>query len=161
MSDLSPATVRYRERLSPSLWVLASAAVSAPMVALVLAPVDATLGLVLGILVGIGVIALLVAASPVVAVEAGELRLGRAHVPVSLLGEPIALTGDEAREARGPGLGRDSWHLLRGGIDGLVRVPLDDPDDPVRAWVFSTRTPDRVVAALRRAQNAESPAQQG
>lgn len=154
MSDLSPATVTYRERLSPSLWVLVSAAVSAPMVALVLAPMDATAGLALGLLVGVAVIALLIAASPVVAVAGGELRLGRAHVAVDLLGAPVALDGDEARQARGPGLGRDSWHLLRGGIDGVVRVPLEDPEDPVAEWVFSSRTPQRVVAAIERAQRA-------
>jgi len=154
MSDLSPATVTYRERLSPSLWVLVSAAVIAPMIALVLAPLDATLGLALGIIAGILVVALLVAASPVIAVTGGELHLGRAHIPVELLGDAVALTGPEAREARGPGLRRNAWHLLRGGIDGVVRVTVADPHDPVSEWVFSSRTPERVIAALRRAQNA-------
>ena len=37
-------------------------------------------------------------------------------------------------------------------VDGVVAVRVDDDRDPVREWVFSTRTPDRVIAAIRRAQ---------
>jgi hypothetical protein len=43
--------------------------------------------------------------------------------------------------------------MFRGGIDPVVRVPVLDPGDPVTEWVFSTRTPDRVVAAITRAQS--------
>ena len=58
----------YRERLSPSLWVLVSAAVAAPMAALVFVPIDTTLALVVGALVGVAIVALLIAGSPVVEV---------------------------------------------------------------------------------------------
>lgn len=142
----------YRERLSPSLWVLAGAAMTAPMVALVFTPIDPTLALAAGVLVAVAVTAGLVFASPVVTVRDGELRVGAAHVPVSLLGEPEVATGEDARALRGPGLSRTAWHMLRPGIDGIVRVPLHDPDDPVTEWVFATRTPDRVAAAIRRAR---------
>ena len=43
-------------------------------------------------------------------------------------------------------------HLIRGGIDGVVIVAITDPDDPAPSWVLSTRTPDRLAAAVRRAQ---------
>lgn len=142
----------YRERLGPSLWFLVSAALAGPMAALVLAPIDTTFALLIGAAVAVAVVILLVAAAPVVEVRNGELRAGRAHIDVALLGEPDALAGDEARHARGPGLDPRSWHLIRGGIDGVVVVPVIDPDDPAPVWVVSTRTPDRLVAALRHAQ---------
>ncbi|MFT4213533.1 MAG: DUF3093 domain-containing protein [Microbacterium sp.] len=146
----------YRERLSPSLWTLLSAAVVAPMVALVFAPLVPTLALAVGVLAAVAFIALLVLLSPVVAVRGGELLVGRAHIPVDLLGEPAALTGDGARAARGPELSRTAWHLLRGGIDPVVRIPVLDEGDPVTEWVFSTRAPDRVIAAIRRARSAST-----
>ncbi|PZU46139.1 MAG: DUF3093 domain-containing protein [Microbacterium sp.] len=149
-----PGAVSYRERLSPSLWTLLCAAVAAPMVALVFVPLDATVALIAGVAVALAIIAALVASAPVIEVRDGELRVGRAHIPVSLLGSGEALSGIEAREARGPGLPRTAWHQLRGGIDGLVRVEVTDDRDPVTHWVFSTRTPDRVLAAIRRAQRA-------
>jgi hypothetical protein len=102
--------------------------------------------------VAVGVIALLIALSPVIEVDGGRLRAGRAHIDVRFLGEPSPHVGEDARTQRGPGLDSRSWHLIRGGIDGIVVVPLDDPDDPVPSWVISTRTPDRLAAALRRAK---------
>lgn len=142
----------YRERLGPSLWILVSAAVAGPMAALVFVPIDTTIALIAGALVGVAVVALLVAGSPVVALEDGVLRAGRAHIDVSLLGDPVGLSAEEARTARGAGLDPRAWHVIRGGIDGIVVVPVVDPDDPTPAWVISTRTPDRLVAAVRRAQ---------
>lgn len=149
-----PAAADYRERLSPSLWALVSAAVGGPMVALVFTPIDATLALVIGALVGVALVAALIVAAPIVAVADGELRVGRARIDVADLGEPAGVSGEDARQARGPGLSRDAWHLLRGGVDGVVRVPVQDAEDPVTEWVFSSRTPERVVAAIRRAQSA-------
>lgn len=145
-------TSDYRERLSPSLWTLVAAALCGPMAALAFTPIDTTLALVAGAVVGIGVVAALVAAAPVVEVAGGELRAGVAHIDVALLGDPVATTGEDARQARGPGLDRRAWMLLRGGIPGVVTVAVDDADDPVPAWVISTRTPDRLAAAIRRAQ---------
>lgn len=142
----------YRERLGPSLWVLVSAAVAGPMAALVFAPIDTTLALVVGAVVGVGVIALLVAASPVVEVRDGMLRAGRAVIDVGFLSEPSVVTGEAARHARGTGLNPRSWHVIRGGIDGIVAVAVTDPDDPTPMWVISSRTPDRLAAAIRHAQ---------
>lgn len=142
----------YRERLSPSLWVLVAAAVCGPMAALVVVPIWATGALLVGAVVAIGIVAMLIAVAPVVEVSDGVLRAGRAHIEVSFLGEPVATSGDEARYARGPGADRRSWMLLRGSIPGIVTVAVTDPDDPTPAWVIATRTPDRLAAAIRRAQ---------
>ena len=146
------ASPDYRERLSPSLWTLLSAAVAAPMTALVFAPIDATVSLLVGLLTAAALLAALVLLAPVVEVRGGELRVGRARIPVGYLGEAEPFTGDEARQLRGPALPRTAWHLLRGGIDGKVVAR-----DPVGEWVFSSRTPDRVCAAIRRAQRAGVP----
>jgi hypothetical protein len=112
---------------------------------------------VVGGLVGLGAVTLLIALSPRIVVGDGMLRAGRAHIDVSLLGRPVALVGEEARAARGPGLDARGWHLIRGGIDGLVVVADIDPDDPVSAWTISSRTPDRLAAAIAREQATPRP----
>jgi hypothetical protein len=153
--ELRPSVgATYRERLGPSLWTLIGAAVVAPMAALVFAPLDTTLALIIGAATGLAFIVLLVVASPVVEVKDGMLRAGRARIEIGLLGEPLIHRGEEARYARGPGLLPRSWHVIRGGIDGLVVVPVLDDDDPTPEWVISSRTPDRLAAALRRARLA-------
>ncbi|MFC6325802.1 DUF3093 domain-containing protein [Microbacterium koreense] len=157
MASTNTATssaVRYRERLSPSLWVLAAAAVCGPMAALVFAPIDTTLALIAGAAVAVAVVLALVFGSPVVGVERGMLRAGRARIPVDLTGDPVELRGEQARHARGSGLDPRSWHVIRGGIDGVVVVPILDPDDPAPVWVISTRTPDRLASALKRTRTS-------
>lgn len=144
--------VEYRERLSPSLWALVAAAVCGPMAAVVFSPLDTTLALFIGLIVSVGIVAALLALAPVVEVSEGELRAGRAHIPVDLLGVPSGVVAEEARTARGSGLDHRAWHVIRGGIDGIVTVPVTDPDDPTPYWVVSTRTPDRLIAAIQRAQ---------
>lgn len=146
------ARSRYRERLSPSLWLLVTVALAGPMVALIFVPVGATVALVAGVAVSALLVAVFILLTPVVSVEDGVLRAGRAHIDVSHLGDPIALTGEDAKNARGTGLPARGWHLIRGGIDGVVVVPNDDAADPVAVWTISTRTPDRLAAALRAAQ---------
>jgi hypothetical protein len=126
------------------------------MAALVLSPFDTTIALVAGATVGIAIVGLLVLASPILEVGGGELRAGRAHIGVEFLGAPEVHTGDAARHARGAGLDPRGWHLIRGGIDGVVVLPVTDPDDPTAAWTISSRTPDRLAAAVRQAQATRS-----
>jgi hypothetical protein len=150
----NPATdarPRYRERLAPGLPLLVTVALAGPMVSLIFVPVGATVALVVGAAVSALLVAGFIVATPVVSVEESTLRAGRAHIDVRFLGEPVALTGDDARQARGPGLPARGWHLIRGGIDGIVVVPNTDQDDPVESWTISTRTPDRLAAAIRAA----------
>lgn len=157
MQNPTPDTlVRYRERLSPSLWLLVTAAVAGPMVALTLTPLGSLPALLTGAGAAVLLIAALIAASPAVRVTGTVLRAGKAHIDARWLGTGVALVGDDAREARGTALPARGWHLIRGGIDGVVVVQNTDPNDPVTSWTISTRTPDRLLAAIRDAQKAAS-----
>jgi hypothetical protein len=144
----------YRERLSPSLWAIVSAAVVAPMAALVFVPLDKTVALVAGVAVAIAVVVFMISGAPVIELRDGVLHAGRARIDVSLLSDPQEFTGEDARRARGQDLDPRDWHVIRGGMDGVVRMAVEDPDDPTPHWVISTRTPDRLAAAIRRAQTA-------
>lgn len=154
MQNIDPDTrIRYRERLSPSLWLLVTVALAGPMVALIAVPAGSTIALVAGAAVSALLVIAVIAVTPVVTVEDDILRAGRAHIEVRHLGTPTPLIAEDARQARGPGLPARGWHLIRGGIDGLVVVPNIDPDDPVDAWTISSRTPDRLAAAIIAAQH--------
>ncbi len=145
------ARPEYRERLAPSLRLLATVALAGPMVSLIFVPVGSTFALVIGCVVSAILVVAFIAMTPVIRVDGTTLRAGRAHIDSRHLAEPVALIGEEARHARGPGLPANGWHLIRGGIDGIVVVPNTDPDDPVAVWTISTRTPDRLAAAIRAA----------
>jgi hypothetical protein len=155
MQNRTPQTrPAYRERLSPSLWLLVTVALTGPVASLIFVPVSPTFALVFGVLATPLFVAIFIVLAPAVRVDGSILRSGRAHIDTRFLGEPIALTGEAARAARGPELPGRGWHLIRGGIDGVVVVPNIDPDDPVDTWTISTRTPDRLAAAIRASQPA-------
>jgi len=156
-TDSSPARTRsprpvYRERLAPSLRILCAAAIIAPMISLVFVRINDVVSLALGVAAAALLIGLLILLAPVVSVSGNEVRAGRAHIDVAHLDEAIALTGDEAKSSRGARLDPRGWYLIRGGIDGIVLVKNTDPDDPVSTWTISSRTPDRLAAAIMRAK---------
>jgi len=146
---MTDTRTRYRERLSPSLWLLVTAAVAAPMLALTFTPLGSLPALLIGAAAALLIIAALIASSPRIRIDGTVLRAGRAHIDARWLGEVEEFTGEAARTARGSALPANGWHLIRGGIDGIVVVQNIDPDDPVTSWTISTRTPDRLGAAIR------------
>jgi len=142
----------YSERLTPSLWLLVTIALLGPMVTLTIAPFNSTVALVIGGVVSLGLVTLSILASARLRVVGTVLHAGRAHIDVSWLGEPQEVSGEQAKAKRTHDFARNGWHLLRGGIDGMVVIPVTDPDDPARSWTISSRTPDRLAAAIRTAQ---------
>jgi Protein of unknown function (DUF3093) len=146
--------VGYRERLVPGPGTIAACLLLLPAVLLVLLPFSRVGGVTAAILLTATTIVGLIVSAPVVAVEHGMLRAGRARIDVHLTGEAEALHGDDARTARGTSLDARAWTVLRPWVDGVVRVPLLDPADPAPYWVVATRHPEELAAALARAREA-------
>src|SRR5262249_11500195 len=78
-----------------------------------------------------------------------ELRVGAAHVPVSV----IARSAEGPKTAKSAALGRQldpaAYVVHRAWVGPMVLLILDDPDDPTPYWLVSCRHPDKVLAALR------------
>ncbi len=139
----------HRERLwpSPAAWLLPVLAAAFTGVALL--PVDRLVALLAAVAAAAAAAALLVRASAVVEVSREHgLRAGRAVLPASAIGGAEAARGPRARALRGPELDARTHLVLRGWVDPVVLVTLDDPDDPTPAWLVSTREPERLAAAL-------------
>jgi Protein of unknown function (DUF3093). len=138
----------YRERLwpGPGLWICCLVAGAA--LGLVVWPASAPLAPVVGVLTTLLLFGCLVLASPVVEVAEGELRAGRAHIPLDQLGSREALDAEATRAALGPDLDARAFVLVRGWVPSGVRLEVVDPRDPTPYWFVSTRRPDRLLAAL-------------
>lgn len=83
-------------------------------------------------------------------VGGGELRAGRAHVPLRFVGEPEPLDAAATRRAAGVEADARAYLLLRPYLKRAVRVPITDPADPTPYWLLSTRRPGAVADAIRR-----------
>ncbi len=85
-----------------------------------------------------------------VQVAGGELRVGKASVPLRHIGRVETVTKQDKQEALGPQLDPEAYLMHRGWIGPLVRVEITDPEDPTPYWIFSARHPDKLVTALGR-----------
>lgn len=144
--------MEYSERLwpSPPTWLVAPGLGAGA--ALILLPVSSAVAVVGAVVVTALAGWALVAASPRIEVTAGQLRAGRAHVPVDVLGEATWADGEEARLERGPRLDARAYLCIRGWVRPVVRIPLDDPADPTPYWLVSSRRPAELAAALAAAR---------
>lgn len=144
----NPAQARFSERLLPGpggwIGVVAFAAVMGVALSVVspaAAVVTGLVALAAGVLVAW-------AYSPVVAVRDGELVAGKAHIPVSLLGEVTVLDRAGVLRAMGTEWDPRAFACLRTWAGGGVRVEVTDPADPAPYWIVSSRRPHDLAAAL-------------
>ena len=144
----------YSEKLNPPIGLTISTLLLIPGFALMLGPFNWYLAFVIGVAVTIAVNVLLYNFSPSIVVTDTELVLGKAVIPLSVLSNPIAKTGDDAFKARGPELTPDTYFQIRGGIDPVVSVENIDPEDPYNKVLISTRHPENLVDALASAVKA-------
>jgi hypothetical protein len=119
-----------------------------PASILVLAPVSPLAGIVTAIVLYLGIVTLLVLASPVIEVGDARLRAGRAAIDLALVGRAEGFTPAEAIAQRGTKLDARAWLMIRGWIGPVVRVPIIDDADPVPYWLVSTRHPAELAAAI-------------
>lgn len=154
-AGLTAAT--HDEKLWPSVGMWLLVPLLAVGVSVSLLPVGLLVTAV-GVLVAVSlaVTGLLLAAAPVRVID-GRFVAGPASIPVTLLGRPEPLHGEDARHARGPGLDARAYLLLRGWVQPMLRVPVLDPDDPTPYWLVATRRPDDLARAIEAARGAASP----
>lgn len=140
----------FREVLRPAAWMYVAAAMIIPTVVLTMAPFNLVLGIALGIAIYVVIVIAMVLSSPAIELTDKQLRVGPAHIDRAHIGAVSAYSGSHASNARGPGLDARAWLYLRGWINPVVRIDIVDPQDPTPYWLFSTRHPEELVAALRK-----------
>lgn len=143
-----PNVPAYRERLWPAPWVFIATALVVPASLLVFLPISPPVGVgVAALLYGV-IVGVLLLTTPTIEVTGAGFRAGRAQIDPAFVGEVQAFEGQDAVAQRGVELDARAWLLLRGWITGVVRVEIDDPDDPTPYWLISSRRPAELARAL-------------
>ena len=140
--------IHYRERLWPAPWLFISTALVIPASLLVFLPIDTTVGIIVAIVLYLGCVGLLILGSPVIEVTDSQFIAGKARLPLQLVGAVEGFSGDAARLERGQRLDARAYLLIRGWVDPVVKVAVDDPADPTPYWIVSTRRPSEVAEAI-------------
>ena len=150
MSEASapPDAVLYDERLwpTPFVWLIIAGVAGASI--LVFAPISILTGIIASIVIFLLLVVGLVLSTPRITVTTTSLSVGRAHIDREFLGEARTYLKQEATRERGPGLNGLAYLCIRGWIDPVVRIEVEDADDPTPYWVVSTRRPTELVTAL-------------
>lgn len=151
--------VEYSERLRVPLrwWVQATMLVASLWLAVVVAlpPVAAWMVTAAAM---VAAAALLLAYGAVrITVRDGELGVGRAHIPLALLGTATPLDADAMRRAAGVDADARAFLLLRPYLPLGVLVRVEDPADPTPYWLVSTRRPAALADALTRVGDTPRP----
>ncbi|HEX4442971.1 MAG TPA: DUF3093 domain-containing protein [Galbitalea sp.] len=143
----------YSERLLPGPWIFVITALIIPASLLVFLPINFTVGVVCAAVLYSACVILLVISSPRIEVTDAALVAGRARIPLINVGDASGYTGAEATAERGVRLDARAWLVIRGWISPVVKVAVNDADDPTPYWLVSTRHPRDLVAALNKAQH--------
>ncbi len=143
-----PNVSAYRERLWPAPWVFITTALVMPASLLVFLPISLLAGIAVAVVLYGAIVAVLLLTTPAIEVTSAGFRAGRARIDAGFIGAVQAFEGQDAVAQRGVELDARAWLLLRGWITGVVRVELDDPEDPTPYWLISSRRPAELARAL-------------
>ena len=145
------ATTTFRERLYVTWWIW-----PLPLLAAALLAAEVHMGfpgirswLPYLILLPITVVLIVRMGATKVEVSGDELRVGEAHIPLTLLGDVEIISPADRRAAMGRELDPAAFVMHRGWIKPMVRVRVTDPEDPTPYWLVSTRRPEELAAALK------------
>lgn len=144
----------YRERLWASPWVFISTALVIPASILVFLPINPIAGVVTAVVLYGAVLVMLALGSPIVEVTTDSFIAGRAKIPLRFVGTVDAYRADDANAERGQKLDARAWLLIRGWVSPVVKVQVNDPDDPTPYWIVSTRSPEALLGAIDTAKAA-------
>jgi Protein of unknown function (DUF3093) len=144
----------YRERLLPGPHIFVMWALLIPAALLVFLPINMELGVFFAVFLYAAAVVLLVIASPRIEVTEAALVAGRASLPLANVGRTQGYLDAEATQERGPRLDARAWLVIRGWISPVVKIELNDENDPTPYWLVSTRHPADLLAALAQARSA-------
>ena len=142
----------YHERLiiSPGWAAIIAALIgSVAVVYLVWTPWPVALGVTAGL--AAVAVAAVAAGTATVRVEADGLRVGPNLLEWTYVGDARHLDVEESRRRLGPRADARAFLCTRAWLPRVVEVTVDDPADPHPYWLVSSRHPEELADAIRRA----------
>ncbi|MGK5640588.1 DUF3093 domain-containing protein [Streptomyces sp. URMC 126] len=143
----------YEERLTAprSWWVIAALiGVATALITLPLGTIPMLGGLVVG--GALATIAVSAYGSARIRVVGDTLLAGDARIPCAALGTAEALDAEQALAWRTHKADSRAFMLLRGYVPTALRIEVTDPADPTPYLYLSTRSPERLAAAVAAAR---------
>lgn len=140
--------MRYRERQLPPAYSFVPPLLFIPAIWVVAAPFDGYIGLAIGVAIFLIVTALKVLGAQEIIVDNKFLQLGKARIPLKVLGKITVVSKAEQFAARGPKLHANAFAFLKYGLPEMIQIEINDPKDPTPYVLISTRNAQELKQAL-------------
>jgi len=154
-SNQTQKQVIYRETVWASWLSTLPVVLIAPSLAFVVIPfTDFVIATLIGssALVVCLVVVLALAPKIVVVQEDREilLQVNAARIRTSHISSVEIISKSEVRAERGPKLDARSFRVFQPSVPQMIKIHLQDENDPTPYWLVSTRNPSALKAALRK-----------
>ena len=142
-----PATDLYKERVLPTVYFYI-ASITVPLsLFLVALPFSEIVSISLALASIPLVLVLSWLGSPLIALNEQTLSIGQASIETKYLGKAEVVSAQEAFLERGVKLDSRAFTKFQIGVKQLVKIEIQDKQDPTPYWLIATRNPE-VLAGL-------------
>jgi hypothetical protein len=138
----------FKERVLPGILSFVPLLIIYPTFWLTLAPFNALFGSITGAFVTILVVGLMVRNAPVISLTNERIRVGRANIELGFVGKAKVIEAQDRRAETGTKLDARAYLRLQPAVKGLVRLEIQDPNDPTPYWLFSSRKAEQLTESL-------------
>jgi hypothetical protein len=135
----------YSERVFPGLsFFLATLFAPAALYLIVLA-FDDLWALITFVVSELAIIFLGLLAAPTLSLSSKTLSIGNVQIPTQYVKAITVVEASAQQSEKGPKLNPSAYVRFQVGVKGLLKVELNDPNDPTPYWLISSRNPDLVA----------------
>ena len=135
----------YSERVFPGLsFFLATLFAPAALYLIVLA-FDDFWALITFVVSELAIIFLGLFAAPTLSLSSKTLSIGKVQIPTQFVKAVTVVEASAQQSEKGPKLNPSAYVRFQVGVKGLIKVELNDPNDPTPYWLISSRKPDLVA----------------
>jgi hypothetical protein len=89
--------------------------------------------------------------SPVLLCDGETLSARNAEIPLKFLGKAEIIERERQFEELGRNLDARAWLCIQASVKKLVKIELNDPNDPTPYWLVTTRRPEELAALINKA----------
>ena len=141
----------FRERVLPSASNLILPILLFPSVFAVMLPLAPEYALIVAGLITAAFCAFVFFSSPVILCDGETLVARNAEIPLELLGKAEIVERERQFEELGRNLDARAWLCIQASVKKLLKIELNDPNDPTPYWLVTTRRPEELAALINKA----------
>lgn len=141
------ATDLYKERVLPTVYFYIASITLPLSLFLVALPFSEVVSISLALASIPAVLVLSWLGSPLICLEKETLSIGQASIETKYLGKAEVVSPENAFQERGAKLDSRAFTKFQIGVKQLVKIEIQDKQDPTPYWLIATRNPE-VLAGL-------------